>query len=51
MDQDLVAGAQMNLAQAGATNVTAILADGAAGLPKHAPYDRIQFTVGAGDVP
>ncbi|WP_261801814.1 hypothetical protein [Streptomyces sp. ISID311] len=51
VDQGLVAGAQKNLAQAGATNVTAMLADGAAGLPEHAPYDRIQFTVGAGDVP
>ncbi|MEU9486004.1 methyltransferase, FxLD system [Streptomyces decoyicus] len=51
VDQDLVAGAQTNLAQTGATNVTAMLADGAAGLPEHAPYDRIQFTVGAGDVP
>ncbi len=27
------------------------MADGAAGLPEHAPYDRIIFTVGAGDVP
>ncbi len=26
------------------------MADGAAGLPEHAPYDRIIFTVGAGDV-
>ncbi len=51
VDQDLVDGASKNLAQAGATNVTAVLADGAAGLAEHAPYDRIQFTVGAGDVP
>ncbi|WP_073947191.1 methyltransferase, FxLD system [Streptomyces kebangsaanensis] len=51
VDQDLVDGAQKNLAQAGASNVTAVLADGAAGLPEHAPFDRIQFTVGAGDVP
>lgn len=51
VDQDLVDGAQKNLAEAGATNVTAVLGDGAAGLPEHAPYDRIQFTVGAGDVP
>ncbi|MBN3932973.1 methyltransferase, FxLD system [Streptomyces verrucosisporus] len=51
VDQDLVDGASRNLAQAGATNVTAVLADGAAGLPEHAPYDRIQFTVGAGDIP
>ncbi|MEU6406054.1 methyltransferase, FxLD system [Streptomyces sp. NPDC046985] len=51
VDQDLVDGANKNLAQAGASNVTAVLADGAAGLPEHAPFDRIQFTVGAGDVP
>lgn len=51
VDQDLVDGANKNLSRAGATNVTAVLADGAAGLPEHAPYDRIQFTVGAGDVP
>ncbi|MEV5413393.1 methyltransferase, FxLD system [Thermopolyspora sp. NPDC052614] len=51
IDQDLVDGAQKNLARAGAPNVTAVLADGAAGLPEHAPFDRIQFTVGAGDIP
>ncbi|MDX2680053.1 methyltransferase, FxLD system [Streptomyces soliscabiei] len=51
VDQDLVAGASKNLAQAGVDNATAMLADGAAGLPEHAPYDRIIFTVGAGDVP
>jgi protein-L-isoaspartate(D-aspartate) O-methyltransferase len=51
VDQDLVEGARKNLAQAGATNVTVVLGDGAAGLPEHAPFDRIQFTVGAGDVP
>jgi protein-L-isoaspartate(D-aspartate) O-methyltransferase len=31
--------------------VTALLGDAAAGLPEHAPYDRIQFTVGTGDLP
>ncbi|QBI56128.1 methyltransferase, FxLD system [Streptomonospora litoralis] len=51
VDQDLVEGARKNLAEAGASNVTAVLGDGAAGWPDHAPYDRIQFTVGAGDVP
>ncbi|WP_329137717.1 methyltransferase, FxLD system [Streptomyces sp. NBC_01476] len=51
VDQDLVDGARKNLAQAGAANVTVVLGDGAAGLPEHAPFDRIQFTVGAGDVP
>ncbi|MEO3753569.1 methyltransferase, FxLD system [Streptomyces sp. B6B3] len=52
VDQDLVDRAQKNLAQAGAaSNVSVVLADGAAGLPEHAPFDRIQFTVGAGDIP
>ncbi|PZT75769.1 methyltransferase, FxLD system [Streptomyces sp. AC1-42W] len=51
VDQDLVAGAGKHLAQAGVDNATAVMADGAAGLPEHAPYDRIIFTVGAGDVP
>ncbi|MFD9715849.1 methyltransferase, FxLD system [Streptomyces sp. NPDC059076] len=51
VDRDLVEGAEKNLARAGADNVTAVLGDGAAGLPEHAPFDRIQFTVGAGDVP
>jgi protein-L-isoaspartate(D-aspartate) O-methyltransferase len=51
VDQDLVAGANKNLAEAGVDNATAVMADGAAGLPEHAPYDRIIFTVGAGDVP
>lgn len=51
VDQDLVAGASKHLAVAGVDNATAVMADGAAGLPEHAPYDRIIFTVGAGDVP
>jgi protein-L-isoaspartate(D-aspartate) O-methyltransferase len=51
VDQDLVAGANTNLDEAGVDNATAVMADGAAGLPEHAPYDRIIFTVGAGDVP
>ncbi|SBT90999.1 protein-L-isoaspartate(D-aspartate) O-methyltransferase [Streptomyces sp. DI166] len=51
VDQDLVAGASKNLAQGGVDNATAVMADGAAGLTEHAPYDRIIFTVGAGDVP
>jgi protein-L-isoaspartate(D-aspartate) O-methyltransferase len=51
VDQDLVAGASRHLADACIDNATAVLADGAAGLPEHAPYDRIIFTVGAGDVP
>ncbi|MFG2430374.1 methyltransferase, FxLD system [Streptomyces sp. NPDC048590] len=51
VDKDLVAGASKHLAEAGIDNATTVMADGAAGLPEHAPYDRIQFTVGAGDVP
>ncbi|MFC7646735.1 methyltransferase, FxLD system [Streptosporangium lutulentum] len=51
VDTDLVNTAAKHLAAAGAENVTALLADGAAGLPEHAPFDRIQFTVGAGDIP
>ncbi|WP_433892701.1 methyltransferase, FxLD system [Streptomyces sp. CA-111067] len=51
VDQDLVDRAAKNLTLAGAANVEAVLGDGAAGLPGHAPFDRIQFTVGAGDIP
>ncbi|MEV0577202.1 methyltransferase, FxLD system [Streptomyces sp. NPDC050392] len=51
VDEDLISGANKNLAEAGVQNATAVMGDGAAGLPEHAPYDRIQFTVGTGDVP
>lgn len=51
VDDDLVADASRHLAEAGVDNATAVMADGAAGLPEHGPYDRIIFTVGAGDVP
>ena len=51
VDQDLIDGAIRHLAAAGVSNVTPILGDGAAGLAEHAPYDRITFTVGAGDIP
>ncbi|SEK44387.1 methyltransferase, FxLD system [Streptacidiphilus jiangxiensis] len=51
VDQDLVDGAAKNLAQTGVDNATAVLGDAAVGLPEHAPYDRIQFTVGTGDIP
>jgi protein-L-isoaspartate(D-aspartate) O-methyltransferase len=51
VDPDLVDNAATHLAAARSSNVTVLLADGAAGLPEHGPYDRIQFTVGAGDVP
>lgn len=51
VDEDLIEGARRHLEAAGVDNVTALLGDGAAGLPEHGPYDRIVFTVGAGDVP
>ncbi|MDS1272435.1 methyltransferase, FxLD system [Lipingzhangella sp. LS1_29] len=51
VDTDLVDGARKNLADIGVSNVTVVQSDGAAGLTDHAPYDRIHFTVGAGDVP
>ncbi|MFV2196186.1 methyltransferase, FxLD system [Nocardiopsis sp. LOL_012] len=51
VDQDLVDNARTNLTEAGTSNVTVVLGDGAVGLAEHAPYDRIQFTVGTGDVP
>lgn len=51
VDQDLVDNARTNLLGTRATNVTALLGDGAQGLPAQAPFDRIQFTVGAGDIP
>ncbi|MGW4413021.1 methyltransferase, FxLD system [Nonomuraea sp. NPDC004702] len=51
VDHDLVDTAHNHLQAAGVGNVTALLGDGAAGLPQHAPFDRIQFTVGAGDIP
>ncbi|MFI6396199.1 methyltransferase, FxLD system [Nonomuraea sp. NPDC050540] len=51
VDQDLVDNAHRHVDAAGIGNVTVVLGDGAAGLPEHAPYDRIQFTVGAGDIP
>ncbi|MER7363252.1 methyltransferase, FxLD system [Nonomuraea wenchangensis] len=51
VDTDLVNTASKHLEAAGVTNATVLLADGAAGLPEHAPFDRIQFTVGAGDIP
>ena len=51
VDDDLIEGAKQHLTAAGVDNVTALLGDGAAGLPDLAPFDRIIFTVGAGDIP
>jgi protein-L-isoaspartate(D-aspartate) O-methyltransferase len=51
VDEDLVQGAAAHLKAAGVANATVALGDGAAGLPGHAPFDRVQFTVGSADVP
>ncbi|OLT34220.1 methyltransferase, FxLD system [Actinomadura sp. CNU-125] len=51
VDDDIVTGARTGLSAAGATNVRALLADGALGHADGAPYDRITATVGAGDLP
>jgi len=51
VDEDLVHGAAAHLKAAGVANATVVLGDGAAGLPGHAPFDRVQFTVGSADVP
>ncbi|GIV84606.1 MAG: hypothetical protein KatS3mg052_1613 [Candidatus Roseilinea sp.] len=50
IDEDLVAGAQANLAADGAGRVQVICGDGADGWPDGAPYDRIILTVGATDI-
>jgi protein-L-isoaspartate(D-aspartate) O-methyltransferase len=51
IDADLVAGARENLARAGSGGVTVVCADGAAGHPALAPYDRIIATAGVWDLP
>jgi len=51
VDEDLTDAAAANLKAAGIANATVVLGDGAAGLPGHAPFDRIQFTVGSADIP
>lgn len=50
IDADLVEGARRNLDIAGVDGVTVVCADGAAGWPEGAPYDRIILTVAAGDL-
>ncbi|MCA1837013.1 MAG: methyltransferase, FxLD system, partial [Actinobacteria bacterium] len=50
IDDDLVEQARRNLAAANVTGVSVVCADGAAGWPLGAPYDRIMLTVGAWDV-
>lgn len=51
IDEDIVAAAQEHLAAAGmAHRVTAVQADGWAGYPANAPYDRILLSVQAHDL-
>ncbi|HDS45642.1 MAG TPA: protein-L-isoaspartate(D-aspartate) O-methyltransferase [Methanomicrobia archaeon] len=47
----LVSLATTNLARAGYTTVTVIQGDGTLGLPEHAPFDKINVTCAAPDVP
>ncbi|MDY6959994.1 MAG: protein-L-isoaspartate O-methyltransferase, partial [Halobacteriota archaeon] len=49
--ESLAKNARDNLKNAGCRNVTVIVADGTLGLPDHAPYDRINVTCSAPDVP
>jgi protein-L-isoaspartate(D-aspartate) O-methyltransferase len=50
IDDDTAAAARAHLAAAGYPDVTAVCADGAAGYPGHAPYDRLIATVGVSDL-
>jgi protein-L-isoaspartate(D-aspartate) O-methyltransferase len=50
IDDDLVDQARRHLAAADVSGVSVVCADGAAGWPAAAPYDRIMLTVGAWDV-
>ncbi|MFE2345592.1 methyltransferase, FxLD system [Kitasatospora cineracea] len=51
VDEDLVDGARKHLADAGTTNVQALLGDGALGHSDGAPYDRIIATVSTSEMP
>jgi protein-L-isoaspartate(D-aspartate) O-methyltransferase len=51
VDEDLVRGVAAHLKAADVVNATVVLGDGAVGLPAHAPFDRVQFTVGTADIP
>src|SRR5260370_23111591 len=51
IDAEIVAEARAHLDAAGYTGVHAIAADGAAGWPAGAPYDRIILTASASDLP
>ena len=48
--EEIAAEARERLACAGYPRATVIVADGAAGWPPNAPYDRIELTVGASDI-
>ena len=50
IDDDIAAAARTHLHTAGVTGVRVVCADGWAGDPKDAPYDRIILTVGAADI-
>ncbi|WP_406110359.1 methyltransferase, FxLD system [Kitasatospora purpeofusca] len=51
VDEDLVDGARKHLADAGITNVEAVLGDGALGHQAAAPFDRIIATVSTSEMP
>ncbi|MGK4582190.1 methyltransferase, FxLD system [Kitasatospora sp. HPMI-4] len=51
VDEDLVHGARKHLADAGITNVEAVLGDGALGHLDGAPYDRVIATVSTSEMP
>jgi protein-L-isoaspartate(D-aspartate) O-methyltransferase len=46
VEPDLIAKARASLAAAGFADVTVVCGDGADGVPRHAPYDRIIVTAG-----
>jgi protein-L-isoaspartate(D-aspartate) O-methyltransferase len=50
IDAEVAAEARRHLASAGYPDVTVVAADGAAGYPPSAPYDRVIATVGVSDL-
>ncbi|HEX3752938.1 MAG TPA: methyltransferase, FxLD system [Streptosporangiaceae bacterium] len=50
LDEEVAAEARQHLDTAGYPDVTVVAADGAAGYPPQAPYDRIIATVGVSDL-
>lgn len=50
IDPEVTLGASAHLTAAGYQAVTVVTADGAAGFPAHAPYDRLIATVGVSDL-